>query len=155
MTMTNIAIIPYEARYQSDFKRLNIAWIEQYFAVEPHDLEQLEHPEEHVLPNGGQIFFALSENEVVGCVAVVNTGETGFEMAKMAVSPTVQGRGIGKKLCLAAIDYARQLGIGTLWLESNRKLTPALTLYRSAGFNEVPSVPTPYARADIRMEITL
>ncbi|MBC3786465.1 GNAT family N-acetyltransferase [Spirosoma utsteinense] len=153
--MTNISIIPYDARYQPDFKRLNIAWIEQYFAVEPHDLEQLEHPEQHVLPNNGQIFFALSDEVVVGCVAVVNTGETGYELAKMAVSPAMQGHGIGKKLCLAAIEYARQFGIGTLWLESNRKLTPALTLYRKVGFNEVPSVPTPYARADIRMEIVL
>jgi putative acetyltransferase len=153
--MTNISILPYDARYQPDFKRLNIAWIEQYFAVEPHDLEQLEQPEVHVLPNGGQIFFAVDGSDVVGCVAVVNTGETGFELAKMAVSPTAQGRGIGKKLCLAAIDYARQLGVDTLWLESNRKLTPALTLYRSVGFKEVPSVPTPYARADIRMEIEL
>lgn len=153
--MTNISIIPYDVRYQPDFKRLNIAWIEQYFAVEPHDLEQLEQPEQHVLPNNGQIFFALSGEEVVGCVAVVNTGETGYELAKMAVSPTAQGQGIGKQLCLAAIGYARQLRIETLWLESNRKLTPALTLYRQVGFREVPSVPTPYTRADIRMEIEL
>lgn len=153
--MTDITIIPYEPRYQPDFKRLNLEWISQYFTVEQHDLEQLDQPEVHVLPNNGQIFFARQNDEIVGCVAIVNTGATGFELAKMTVSPTVRGQGVGKQLCLAAVDYARQLGVKTLWLESNRVLTPALTMYERVGFREVPSVPTPYARADIRMEMNL
>lgn len=151
--MNDVFIIPYEPRYQPDFKRLNLEWISQYFAVEPHDLEQLDQPETHVLPNNGQIFFALTDGEIVGCVAMVNMGETGFELAKMAVSPTAQGRGVGRQLCVAAIDYARQLGVKTVWLESNRVLTPALTMYKSVGFREVPGVETPYARCDIRMEM--
>ncbi|CAN5658248.1 N-acetyltransferase [soil metagenome] len=154
-TMTSTSIIPYSPDYQPDFKRLNIEWISRYFTVEEHDLEQLDQPEVYVLPNNGQIFFAKIDNDVVGCVAMVNTGETGFELAKMAVSPTAQGKGIGKQLCLAAIDYARQLGVKTVWLESNRVLIPALTMYASVGFREVPSVPTPYSRANIRMEMML
>ena len=153
--MNDVLIIPYEPRYQPDFKRLNLEWISQYFTVEPHDLEQLDQPDVHVLSNDGQIFFAKLNDRIVGCVAVVNTGTTGFELAKMAVSPTAQGRGIGKKMCVAAIDYARQLGAKTVWLESNRVLTPALTIYGKVGFREVPSIPTPYARADIRMEMNL
>jgi putative acetyltransferase len=163
--MNDVSIIPYSPQYQADFKRLNIEWISRYFAVEPHDLEQLEHPEIHVMPRNGQIFLAKIGEEVLGCVAMVNTGTpdrgapeqgvTEFELAKMAVSPTAQGKGIGKKLCLAAIDYARQLGAKKIWLESNRILTPALTMYASVGFREVPSIPTPYARADIRMEMEL
>ena len=158
--MNDVSIVPYAPHYQADFKRLNLEWISRYFAVEPHDLEQLDHPEMYVLPRSGQIFFALIGEEVVGCVAMVNTGTpeqgiTEFELAKMAVSPTAQGKGIGKKLCLAAIDYARQLGVRKIWLESNRILTPALTMYTSVGFQEVPSIPTPYARADIRMEMAL
>ncbi|GAB4029811.1 GNAT family N-acetyltransferase [Spirosoma gilvum] len=158
--MGAISIIPYSPEYQADFKQLNLEWISTYFVVEPHDLEQLDHPEIYVLPNNGQIFLAQSGDQIVGCVAMVNTGspEQGnaeFELAKMAVSPMAQGKGIGKKLCQAAIDYAYQLGVKTVWLESNRILTPALTMYASVGFREVPSVPTPYARADIRMEMSL
>jgi N-acetylglutamate synthase-like GNAT family acetyltransferase len=153
--MNDVSIVSYEPRYQPDFKRLNVEWISQYFTVETHDLEQLDQPETHVLPNDGQIFFVLIDGEVVGCVAMVNMGATGFELAKMAVSPNVQGQGIGKRLCLAAIDYARQLGVKTVWLESNRVLTPALTMYERVGFREVPRVETPYARADIRMEINM
>lgn len=158
--MNDISIILYSAAYQSDFKRLNIEWISRFFTVEPHDLEQLDHPEVHILPNNGQVFLAKIGDEIVGCVAMVNmsnpTHETSeFELAKMAVSPTAQGKGIGKKLCIAAIEYARQVGAKTIWLESNRILTPALTMYANVGFREVPSVPTPYSRADIRMEMTL
>ncbi|WP_080058073.1 GNAT family N-acetyltransferase [Spirosoma aerolatum] len=158
--MDTISIIPYSPEYQPDFKRLNLEWISRYFTVEPHDVEQLDHPEIHVLPRNGQIFLAQSGNQIVGCVAMINTspldqGNTEFELAKMAVSPTVQGKGIGKKLCQAAIAYARQLSVKTVWLESNRVLTPALTMYASVGFREVPSVPTPYARANIRMEMSL
>ena len=153
--MNEVSIIPYSPEYQPDFKRLNVEWIERYFRVEAHDLEQLDHPETYILPNQGQIFLAKLNDEIVGCVAMVNTGDSEFELAKMAVSPNIQGKGIGKKLCVAAIDYARQLGIKTIWLESNRVLTPALTMYASVGFREVPSIPTPYARADIRMEMAL
>ena len=158
--MSDISIIPYNTAYQADFKRLNTEWISRFFTIEPHDLEQLDHPQSHILPNKGQVFFAKIGDEIVGCVAMVNTSTpaeecTQFELAKMAVSPTVQGKGIGKKLCMVAIDYARQLGAQTIWLESNRILKPALTMYASVGFREVPSVPTPYSRADIRMEMTL
>ena len=153
--MNDVSIIPYEFRYQPDFKRLNLEWISQYFTVEEHDREQLDQPDVYVLSSNGQIFLATLNDQVVGCVAMVNTGVTGFELAKMAVSPTVQGRGIGKQLCLAAIGYARQLGVKTVWLESNRVLAPALAMYRSVGFQEVASVETPYARCDIRMEMSL
>lgn len=153
--MNTPTIIPYAPEYQPDFKRLNIEWISRYFTVEPHDLEQLDHPEIYILPNNGQIFFARIDADLVGCVALINMQETGFELAKMAVAPDAQGKGIGKQLCLAAIDYAREQGVKTLWLESNRKLTPALTMYSRVGFLEVPSIPTPYTRADIRMEMTL
>lgn len=151
--MSTLAIIPYDPVYQPDFERLNVAWISASFVVEPHDLEQLQHPEEFILPNNGAIFLAKLDDEIVGTVALVNTGNTGFELAKMCVSPSVQGLGIGKKLCLAAIDYARQLGLASIWLESNRKSTTAISLYNSVGFREVPMQPSPYARADIRMEL--
>lgn len=158
--MDTLSIVEYSPIYQADFKRLNIEWIETYFRVEPHDLEQLDHPELYILPNNGQIFFAKLGDVIVGCVAMVNMGlsakgELNYELAKMAVSPDAQGRGIGKRLCRVALDYARQLGVKTVWLESNRTLTPALTMYASVGFQEVPSIPTPYARADIRMEVNL
>ncbi len=153
--MNIISIIPYSPEYQPDFKRLNVAWISALFALEPHDLEQLDHPEIHILPKNGAIFLTQLEGEIVGTVAMIKTGDREFELAKMSVKPAVQGRGAGNLLALAALDYARRQNARVVWLESNRKAEAALRLYQRVGFREVPLIPSPYARADVRMEIVL
>ena len=148
-----VNIIRYEPRYQADFKRINVAWIQEAFVVEPHDLEQLDHPEIYILPNGGEILLAEYQGEIIGTVAIVRTGAHEFELAKMGVSSSARGLGAGKILCHAAIEYARNAGAALLWLESNRKAVTAIHIYRAEGFVEKPMLPTPYARADIRMEL--
>ena len=153
--MNDVSIISYTPEFQPDFKRLNVAWISELFQVEEHDLEQLDHPEEHILPNGGHILLAQSGGEIVGTVALIATGNDTYELAKMSVTPGFQGKGIGKLLALAAIDYARQAGARMVWLESNRKAKTALELYRRVGFVEVPLRPSLYTRADVCMEINL
>ncbi|OIN56236.1 bifunctional helix-turn-helix transcriptional regulator/GNAT family N-acetyltransferase [Arsenicibacter rosenii] len=149
-----VTILPYEPAFAPYFKALNIAWIEQYFAVEAHDLEQLDAPEA-ILAGGGHILFAQYRGHIVGTVALVADGPGVFEMAKMAVDPKVQGKQIGKKLGLAAVETARQAGARQLWLESNTQLFPALELYRKLGFYKVEMSATPYARANIKMKLDL
>ena len=153
--MQNIKIIPFSPEYQADFKRLNIEWIEQYFVVEPHDVEQLDFPQDFILKNGGEILFAILDGEVVGTVGMAYLDEHSFELAKMAVSPKHHGLGIGRLLGEAALDFARKKGAKRVWLESNRALIPAITMYEKLGFQEVDFVPTPYLRANIQMEILL
>jgi GNAT superfamily N-acetyltransferase len=149
----DLEIIDYDPIYKDDFKNLNIEWIEKYFTVEPHDLEQLDDPEGYILNNGGMIFFAKYGNEIVGTCALIKTDVTSYELAKMAVSPKYQGIGAGRKLGQTAIEAAKKLGATYLYLESNQKLTPALTLYKSLGFVEVPIGDTPFARANFKAEI--
>lgn len=151
----DIQIIPFSTQHQPDFKRLNVTWISALFTLEPHDMEQLDEPENYILPNNGAIFLAKLNNEIVGTVAMINTGAGEFELAKMSVTPAVQGRGAGHLLALAAVDYARQQHARKVWLESNRKAQAALRLYERVGFREVTLIPSPYARADIRMEMVL
>jgi putative acetyltransferase len=148
-----IQIINYTATHQPDFKRLNVEWIEKYFKVESHDLEQLDQPEKFILAGGGTIFLAQLDEEIVGTVAVIKIEDGSFELAKMAVSPLVHGKGIGKTLCLKAIEHAREQGATKIWLESNTVLSPAITLYKNVGFQEVLIQNTPYSRCNIKMEI--
>ena len=150
--MQNIKIIPFSPEYQADFKRLNIEWIEKYFVVEPHDIEQLDFPQDFILKNGGEILFAMLDEEVVGTVGMAYLNESSFELAKMAVSPKHHGLGIGLLLGEAALDFARKKGAKRVWLESNRSLTPAITMYQKLGFQEVAFLPTPYSRSNIQME---
>jgi ribosomal protein S18 acetylase RimI-like enzyme len=55
----------------------------------------------------------------------------------------------------ACIARARDLGAPRLYLETNSSLGPALGLYRSVGFVDLPPRPTPYARCDVWMELKL
>jgi GNAT superfamily N-acetyltransferase len=95
----------------------------------------------------------------MGCVALLamegTGGERGSEPAKMGVTPEAQGKGAGRKLIQGAIDHARGLGATRLYLETNSALKPALKLYADAGFQHVKGPPSPYARADVQMELWL
>lgn len=151
--MEKVTILDYAHEFAGDFKRLNIEWIQKYFTVEEHDLEQLNDPEEYIISKGGYILLAQYNNEIVGVCALIKTNDTSFEMAKMAVSPDVQGLKIGTTLGIATLAKAKKEGANHVWLESNRILEPAIHLYKKLGFEEIPMADTPYARADIKMEV--
>jgi putative acetyltransferase len=143
---------------ETAFRKLNEEWITRYFRLEPKDEEALADPQSRILASGGRIFFAHIENRCVGCCGLLRSGANEFEVAKMAVTSSCQGSGVGRKLLHAAIEAARSAGARRLYLETNHILTAAIRLYESAGFKPVPPdriVPSPYARADVYMEITL
>ena len=102
------------------------------------------------------IYFALLGDAVVGTCAVIPHGPGTFELAKMAVSPATQGRGIGRLLGLACIAFVRQTGAHTLMLGSNSSLAPAIHLYETLGFRHAPRAEgSEYKRADVHMVLRL
>ncbi len=152
--MSLLHILEYSTKHQSDFERLNRNWIEKYFWMEPVDHEVLGKPEEYIIHQGGSIFMAQVENEIVGTVALkfVETGV--YEFTKMAVDEKYQGLKIGKQLAETAIEIAKQNKANKIILYSNTKLIMAIALYRKLGFKEIP-VDGPYKRSDIKMELIL
>ena len=148
-----VKIIDFELQYRQEYKDMNIEWISQNFTVEPHDLEQLENPEDYILDKGGKIFFAKYGDEIVGTVALIKVSETVYEMAKMAVKPAFKGLGAGEKLGRHLIEAAKKAGVTRLFLESNRQLIPALTLYKKLGFVEIPVGETLYLRVNYKAEM--
>ena len=137
------------------FRDINLDWISRFFVVEPKDRETLDHPQKKILDPGGDILLACDGDEAIGCVALMVMGAGEYELAKMGVRPEAQGRGVGRRLIEAAIDAARVRGARRLYLETNSKLGPALKLYADAGFERVQGPPSPYARADVQMELWL
>jgi DNA-binding MarR family transcriptional regulator/predicted GNAT family N-acyltransferase len=151
-----VQVLDYTPQYQADFKRLNVEWIEQYFRLEPADLKALDEPDAYILQPGGHILLAAYRGEIVGTCALIKLDAQTYELAKMAVSPTAQGLGIGYRLGEAALAKARALGAGRVYLESNTKLGPALNLYYKLGFRKtVAGTPSPYERCNIQMELLL
>jgi GNAT superfamily N-acetyltransferase len=154
--MNTLRIETFRPELAEAFGRLNRAWIERLFAIEPADEEVLRDPVGQVIAPGGQIFFARLDGEIVGtAAAVVHTAGT-LELAKMAVDPACQGRGIGFQLGQAVIDYARATGARELMLLTNSRLAGAIRLYERLGFLQRPLPPgTGYARADVYMTMLL
>jgi ribosomal protein S18 acetylase RimI-like enzyme len=76
-------------------------------------------------------------------------------MAKMAVSPSAQGRNIGWLLGQAVVNSAKELGASKIYLESNTALKPAINLYYKMGFQKIAGRPTAYKRVNIQMELNL
>ncbi|MGE3262015.1 MAG: GNAT family N-acetyltransferase [Bacteriovoracia bacterium] len=137
------------------FKRLNLAWIEQYFRVEKKDLEQVNNPEE-CLRGGGEIFFVVVEGEAVGTCAMYKTGPRQFELAKMAVDPNYRGLGYGDLLMEKAEAWAKEKGANEILILSNTVLEPAISLYRKHGYTVTHLGPHPdYERCNIEMRKTL
>lgn len=153
----DVRIVPYEQKYQPVFRALNERWITAHWQLEAHDREILDDPQAQVLDKGGFIFVALDEAVPVGVCALLrmNDATYDYELAKLAVDPRAQGKGIGGLLCRAAIDKARTLGASKLFLESNTRLEPAIHLYRRMGFTELAEYHPAYERGDIQMELTV
>jgi GNAT superfamily N-acetyltransferase len=158
MNPADILIRPFRPGDEAAFRLLNEAWITRFFVLEEKDRLVLGDPQMYILQPGGQILFAQLADELVGCCALMRLDPEAFEVAKMAVAESMQSRGLGKRLMQASIDLARQLGARRLYLETNSKLAPALRIYAHFGFRTIDDSslpPSPYARADVRMELLL
>jgi ribosomal protein S18 acetylase RimI-like enzyme len=147
-------ILAYQPEHQPWFEKLNRAWIEQYFWMEPIDFEVLQHPDVHIIAKGGHILMASLNKEIAGTVALKYASPGVYEFTKMAVEEKFRGLKVGQALADAAIEKAKQLGAHKIILYSSSKLTTALALYRKIGFRDVP-VDGPYKRSDVKMELAL
>lgn len=152
----DIAVVPYRPELRHVFAALNREWIERLFQLEAADVKVLDDPDGTIIAGGGQIFFAVEGEEVVGTVAAVRESPAVFELAKMAVRPSHQGRGIGERLGHAVIEFARDAGAEVVFLETNARLANAVRLYERLGFvHAIRPHPSAYQRSDVYMEVRL
>jgi ribosomal protein S18 acetylase RimI-like enzyme len=150
-----IEIITYEAKYQPDFKRLNLYWLEKYHLTEQHDLDILDNPEEKIITPGGCIFLAIDNEKIIGAAGLSKEHQGIYELVKMGVDPAYHGQGIGSILLEHCLAEARKLGAEKIFLFSNSQLTAALKMYEKYGFRQVPVTNSPMVTADVKMELSL
>jgi len=155
--LDKVAIIPFQKDLADKFKELNYAWINKYFKLEAADRRVLSNPQKYIIDEGGSVLFGMVDQQVAGTCALIKLDNETYELAKMAVAEEFQGRHVGKKLGLAVIEAARALGAKRLILESNKKLIPALNLYKKLGFTPVcgDHQKSIYQRANITMQLEL
>lgn len=141
---------------EAAFRDINLEWIERYFAVEQKDRDVLDDSRKYILDRGGAILIAELDGVAIGVVSLVLMDQGAMELAKMGVRPAAQGKGAGRMLVDAAIAKARGLGMSRVYIETNSVLGAALKLYSDAGFLPLRErQPSPYARADVQLELLL
>lgn len=95
-------------------------------------------------PSGGFV-IARHEGQPVGCGALKVYGTIG-EIKRVWVHSDARGLGLGRRILETLEALARDLGVRTLRLETNRALHEAQALYRRCGYLEVaPFNDEPYA----------
>ena len=85
----------------------------------------------------GLLLLARLHGEPVGCGALKFHGDEPAELKRMWVDPSARGLGLGRRILGELEARARRRGVRTVRLETNRALTEAIHLYRSAGYEEV------------------
>ena len=146
-----ITIIDYAPELQDAIRKLNYEWLEKQFKLEPGDIRTLGDPQHKIIDQGGHIFYARMNNDIVGTASLLRKSDSVFELSKMAVTQSAQGFGIGKLLLEHCFGFARTHNITRLILYSNTKLAAAIHLYKKFGFIEMPLVDGVYERANIKM----
>lgn len=99
-----------------------------------------------MVPPRGAFLIASVEGEPLACGAVKTIAPGTASLKRMWVADEARGLGLGRRMLAALEGEARSLGLTTLRLETNRALTEAVRLYRSAGYVEVSAFNAdPYA----------
>jgi DNA-binding MarR family transcriptional regulator/GNAT superfamily N-acetyltransferase len=95
-------------------------------------------PDELVEPFG-LLLLARLHRAPIGCGALKLHGRAPAEIKRMWVHADTRGLGVGRRLLAELERAAAAHGAPAVQLETNRTLTEAIELYRSAGYREVPA----------------
>ena len=101
---------------------------------------------EELTPPAGVFIVARLNGRPVGCGALKAKADGIGEIKRMWVAADARGHGIGRRVLEAIEAAARDFGLRTLRLETNRTLKEAQALYRAGGYVEVDAFnDEPYA----------
>ncbi len=94
-------------------------------------------PGEYAPPNG-RLYLAFDRSDPVGCVGLRRLGDGVSEMKRLYVKPNHRREGIGRELAELVINDARSIGYSKMRLDTVASMIPAINLYKSLGFKEIP-----------------
>jgi ribosomal protein S18 acetylase RimI-like enzyme len=84
-------------------------------------------------------FVWEEDGKIVGNLSllpVLAEGRRSYFLANVAVHPDYRRRGIARSLTEAALEFTRQKGISSVWLQVNEENPGAIQLYKDFGFKE-------------------
>jgi putative acetyltransferase len=87
--------------------------------------------------NGGCFYVVDHDGEVSGCVGIRRFSSEIAELKRLYLAKECRGFGLGRELCINAINDAREFGYKFLRLDTTKKLQAACALFKKLGFYEI------------------
>lgn len=84
------------------------------------------------------LWLAELDGHPVGAVGLKPFKDKTAELKRLWVSPQARGHAIGRQLCDACIEGAREHGYEQLLLDTDRGLDHANAIYEALGFRDIP-----------------
>ena len=92
---------------------------------------------EDMAPPSGLFVIARLDGDAVGCGGFKRVDKATGEIKRVWTAPSARGIGVARRMLRTLEAAARERGLKTLRLDTNRALTEAHALYRSEGYGEV------------------
>jgi DNA-binding MarR family transcriptional regulator len=92
---------------------------------------------EDMTPPIGLFVIARLDGDAVGCGGLKRVSKTTGLIKRVWTAPSARGMGIARRILRALEAHARDKGLKTVQLDTNRALTEAHALYRREGYREV------------------
>lgn len=96
-------------------------------------------PPPELVPPNGVLLLAHVDGAAAGLGGIRYLDTEFAEVKSMFVSPTFRGHGLARRLLTELESIAAQRGCRAVRLDTSAYLTPAVALYRAAGYREVPA----------------
>ena len=88
-------------------------------------------------PPSGLFVIARLDGDAVGCGGLKRVDRTTGEIKRVWTAPPARGLGVARRVLRTLEAAAREKGLKSLRLDTNRALTEAHALYRSEGYREI------------------
>jgi GNAT superfamily N-acetyltransferase len=96
-------------------------------------------PPPDLVPPNGVLLIARVGGKPAGLGGVRHLDTEVAEVKSMFVDPRFRGRGLGRRILSRLDEIAAAHGCRAARLDTSDYLTPAVALYRAAGYREVPA----------------
>ena len=121
----------------------------------PGDAE-VQHMSRHYTPERNSRYLVAELNgRVVGGAGLAPLGNTPdiCELKKLFLLPEARGHGIGRRLAVACLDFARERGFSSCYLDTLSSMTDAIGLYERLGFRHLdqPLLASEHGGCDVWM----